>query len=224
MIDVSTIIAGVQEYARPNRYRIELFPPNTMINGGEPEESFVDSVISDAGDFLSGEQGYGDQRSIAMNCSAIALPGISYATKEIRNGSGPLTKIPYDKIYEPVTATFYTDVEYDGRRFFIDWINQINKPIGSGDKDTDTNHFGFYTDYIGGMYIYQLDAIQLPSHLVELREVYPTAVSEITLGYENADSIATYTVTFSYKTWTYKPINRQLARALAAGRDLTDFF
>ena len=213
-MDINNLISGVTEYARPNRYKIQIFPPNTMVNGTTATdkdsnyfEGLLSSFADDIGGYITGSQkGYGDQRAIDLSCSAISLPSVSYATKEMRTGSGPLYKIPYDKIFEPVTATFYVDMEYNSRRFFVDWINSIDLPIEQ--KESNGNHYQFYDNYIGGMYIYQLDQNNLPAHLIYLEEMYPTAVSEIALGYENGDSIATFTVTFTYRNWKQKEVNR----------------
>jgi len=204
-MDINNVIAGVTEYAKPNRYKVDIFPPNTMINGTTSNdkdsnyfEGLLSSFVDDIGGYVTGSQtGYGDQRAINLSCSAISFPG---------TGSGPLYKIPYDKIFEPITATFYVDIEYNSRRFFIDWINSIDLPTEQ--KQSNGNHYQFYNNYIGGMYIYQLDQNQLPSHLIYLEEMYPTAVGEIVLGYENGDQIATFTVTFTYRNWKEKSVNR----------------
>lgn len=216
-IDVNDIIAGVQEYAKGNRYKVEIFPPNALINGTTEinyigDAASLSSLVEDAGDYLTGKQGYGDLRTIALNCSQITQPGASYATKDVRTGSGPLHKMPYDKIFEPVTATFYNDAEQNGRRFFTDWFNYINKPTGS--SNPNGNHFNYYEDYIGSLYIYQLDAVQAPSHLINLEEVYPSAIGEVALAYESGDQISTYTVTFQYRNWVQKSVNRAAARLL----------
>ena len=210
MINVDNIVAGVQEYAKPNRYRVEIFPPNTMINGKKTEEGFFASLVSDVTDYVTGKQHYGDIRTINLNCSGVSMPGLSYATKEIRTASGPLYKIPYDKIFEPITATFYLDVEHNSRRLFVEWMDAINKP--SGQIEIDSNQFEFYNNYIGGMYIYQLDSNQLPSTWIDVKELYPSAISEIALAYENNAAIETFTVTFQYKTWELRDVNRLVGR------------
>lgn len=218
MVDVNSLISGVTEYAKLNRYKVDIFPPNTMINGTSQGEANVfggllESLVSDIEGYVTGTQnGYGDPRAINLSCSAVSMPGVSYATKEIRTGKGPLHKIPYDKIYEPITATFYVDIDHNTRRFFLDWINMIDQPTEQVDKDG--NHYQFYNNYIGGMYIYQLDAKQLPSHLVYVEELYPTNVGEIALAYESTDAVATFTVTFNYRRFSQKPVNRLAANIL----------
>ena len=208
---INNLIANIQEFAKPNRYEVSIFPPNTLINGNIQKLGYFEDLLKSFNDtvagYLTGEQrSYGDQRAINLSCSAISMPGLSYATKDVRTGSGPLTKVPYDKIFEPIVATFYLDVEYNNRRFFLDWMELINSP--EGQKEANSNHYEFYENYIGGMYISQTDMNGLPSHMVYLEEMYPTAISEIALGYENGDAISTFTVTFTYRDFVQKPINR----------------
>jgi hypothetical protein len=64
------------------------------------------------------------------------------------------------------------------------------------------------------MYIYQLDQNNFPAHLIYLEEMYPTAVGEIALGYENGDQVATFTVTFTYRSWKQKEVNRLASTVL----------
>lgn len=209
--NINNLISNIQEFAKPNRYEVSIFPPNAMLNGTVQKLGYFEDLLSSLNDtivgYITGEQNsYGDQRAINLSCSAISMPGVSYATKDIRNGSGPLTKMPYDKIFEPIVATFYVDIDYNNRRLFLDWMELINTP--EGQKANNSNHFQFYENYIGGMYISQLDMNGLPSHVVYLEELYPTAISEIALGYENGDAVSTFTVTFTYRNFVQKHVNR----------------
>lgn len=226
-MDINSVISGVSEYARSNRYKVEILPPNVLINGTEDDssddtnyfEDLLSSFKDEIGGYITGSQeGYGDQRAINLSCSAVSMPSVSYATKDIRQAGGPLHKIPYDKIFEPITATFYVDINYNSRRFFIDWMNIIDKPSVKG-ASSNGNHYQFYDNFIGGMLVYQLDMNQFPSHVIEFEEMYPTQVSEIALGYENSESIATFTVTFTYRSWKQKKVNRLASTLIDNVRD-----
>ena len=210
MTNINSLISTINEYARPNRFQVSIFPPNVLINGSLDKLGYFEDLLKSFNDtvasYLTGEQDYGDQRAINLSCSAISMPGMSYATKDMRTGSGPLTKVPYDKIFEPITATFYLDIEYNNRRMFLDWMEIINSPEGT--KVSNSNHYEFYENYIGGMYIEQMDMNGLPSHVIYLEEMYPTAIGEVALGYENGDAVSTFTVTFTYRDFVQKHVNR----------------
>lgn len=213
-MNINNIISSIVEYAKPNLYRVEVLAPNTMINGkvvGE-DKGFFNDLIRDLDNYVEGKVTAADARMVSLSCSTIVMPGVSYATRDVRSGSGPLTKVPYDKIYEPLTATFYNDSEHTIRKFFIQWMRGMNSTVTNSVQDG--NRYAFYNDYIGGMRVYQLDANRLPSAGVEFAEIYPTALGEVALAYESGDSIQTFTVTFNYRSWSEININRIAGRVL----------
>jgi hypothetical protein len=72
-MDINSLISGVTEYARPNRYKVDIFPPNTMINGttrNDKDSNYFEGLLTSFKDDLAGyvtgtQNGYGDQRDLS---------------------------------------------------------------------------------------------------------------------------------------------------------------
>lgn len=164
------LLQHVDIYAKPNRYRLDIGVPRVL-----------------AGNMTA----YKSLNQIGRNCSAITMPGTSVATIDHRMGNGSITKLPYDKIFNPVTATFFNDEKHKDREIFVDWNNSINNGFSST--------FEYYENYVTYITIVQLDQKHVPTAAYRLHEAYPSAVSDLQLGYDMENALETFTVTFMYR-------------------------
>ena len=186
--------AASLNFARQNRYEIEIIPPSG-INLGDHK----------------------DMRKINFNCNAAEIPGRILAVAESRT-AGPIRSQPYDRIYNPVTMGFYADENLAEWYFFNDWMDKIseksknrysqdlsvviNEDVGIGETPKKTRNFEYYNDFIGQVTIGQLDMISSQTKMVKLVEAYPVNISPIMYGYDNSDAIQTFNVTFQFREYT----------------------
>ena len=152
-------------------------------------------------------------RSALLFCDSAQLPGQSYAT--IANRSfGELRETPYDRLYEPITLSFYVDREMQVKYLFDRWMDKIANPA--------TRKYNYYDDYICNIAISVFDnyaestpgsRIDKPlrweeknneTYVVVLHEAYPKTVSAVQLDQANKD-VMKVTVTFQYKYWLSEP-------------------
>jgi hypothetical protein len=121
-----------------------------------------------------------------------AIPGRSISTSEIKYGSSFTIKKPYNQIFEDLTVTFMMDEAGYIKTFFDNWMNQVVSPVD--------NRIGYYNDYVrtGAVDIYKKNG-EL-SYSVELIDMYPINITNVDLSYNSMDTIASFTVTFAYKT------------------------
>lgn len=168
-----SLLSGIsqRQLARLNRFRVQIGIPPVM-----------QARLSD----------YKPFRFINAACTAFPMPAHQLGTFEKRAANGPLYQFPNDKIYNDVTAQFLNDSKHNERRFFLDWLESIN--------DGQSNHFEFYENYVSNINVIQLDMAQLPTAGVTLVEAYPTQVSEIAYSYETENTLATFSVTFNFRT------------------------
>ena len=152
-------------------------------------------------------------RSALLFCDSAQLPGQSYAT--VMNRSfGELRETPYDRLYEPITLSFYVDREMQVKYLFDRWMDKIASPA--------TRKYNYYDDYVCNIAISVFDNYAESSpgsrmdsplrwteknnetYVVVLHEAYPKSVSAVQLDQANKD-VMKVTVTFQYKYWLSEP-------------------
>lgn len=132
-----------------------------------------------------------------LYCDQVQLPGINYSTSA-NMSYGETREIPYGRMFDPVTMSFYVDNNMDIKRFFDSWLYSIQNP-------TDRT-FNYYNDYVKTIQIIVEDLENKEKYSVELVECYPKTVNSISLDYASKD-IMKLSVTMTYKHWKILPIN-----------------
>lgn len=132
----------------------------------------------------------------ALMCKSAQLPGLSFATNQIRTYGEPM-EIPYEKIYDNVSLTFYVDANMETKSFFDQWMDSIQL--------YSTKGFSFYDEYkttiaidVFNMEHTKDGAVKVYSVL--LHEAYPKSIQAIELDYES-QGVMLLTVNFQYKNW-----------------------
>lgn len=170
---ITALTTQTASLARPNRYKMYIGP------------------VASIGDV--------DTRNIEINCSALTMPGSSIATTDHREARGHVVKMPYDRIYNPVTATFYNSIDHEERVFFERWISSINTG--------HNNKFTFYDEFTSVINIMQLDCKHMVTNHIKLMEVYPIALSDLELGYANENAVEQFNVTFTYRHYKVQKLS-----------------
>lgn len=188
--DISKFISQVKTrgLARPSHFIVTLNTPPTL-------------SISERKEALGGDvKRYPEM--LALLCKSAQLPGLTYATNQIRTFGEPL-ELPYEKIYDNVSLTFYVDANMEVKSFFDQWVDSIQLYSNKG--------FDFYDNYKTTIMI---DVLNMGDHVstdtgsgkehkvysVLLNEAYPKSIQAIELDYENS-GVMLLTVNFQYRNW-----------------------
>ena len=137
----------------------------------------------------------GNTEALYMMCESIAFPGQNMVSSSDTLRFGPLREVINGVSYGPINASFICSPDMREKRFFERWQEQT--------MDLTTWEPKYYSDYIGGMKIYQLDKDNAATYVVELFEVYPKTITEQSLGYATNDSYQTISVELEYHHWKY---------------------
>lgn len=134
---------------------------------------------------------YTEKRNkIIAFCDQAQLPGISFSSSQVRS-YGEFREVPYEKLFEPVTLSFYVDNAMVIKNLFDDWLNLI--------QDGSTRDFNYPRDYItDSIRIIVINSQNQQRYAVELRHCFVKAVSPIQLDY-SAKDVMKVNVTISYK-------------------------
>lgn len=130
-----------------------------------------------------------DNLKRSMLCKAAALPESSMG-QAIVPFMGRQIKIAGDKTFADWTVTMINDTDFSTRRAFEQWHHAINSFEGNTGLQNPS-------DYYSDMKVKQLDRSGEVIYTYTLYQCYPTSIGEVTLGYDQNDTVEEFTVTFS---------------------------
>ena len=133
---------------------------------------------------------------ILLFCDSVQLPGANYSTVQNRI-FGEFREMPYEKLYDQISLTFYCDSDMKVKALFDDWQNIISNPV--------TRTYGYYNDYITDMFIEVQDINDNTRYAVRLQECYPKTISSIQMDMNSKD-VMKVTIGFQYKYWLASPV------------------
>ena len=131
----------------------------------------------------------------AMRCESIEFPGQNMMSSADTLRFGPQREMINGVTYGPVTATFICSPDMREKRFFERWQEQT--------IDLTTWEPKYYSDYIGGMKIFQYDRDNRATYVVEMFEVYPKTVMTQDMAYSSNDAYQTIGVELDYHHWEF---------------------
>lgn len=128
-------------------------------------------------------------RKALMFCDQIQLPGTNFSTAQNRT-FGEFRDVPYEKLYDDITLSFYVDRDMLIKEMFDKWQEHIYNPY--------TRVFNYYANYITDIKIEVQDNKDAPHYYVTLHECYPKTVGAVQLDYASKD-VMKLSVSIAYK-------------------------
>jgi len=127
--------------------------------------------------------------NIYMLCDGASIPGTTVATTEIRT-YGEIREMPYERMYENTTLSFYVDRNMVVKKFFDDWMGAIVDPV--------TREIQYYNDYITDIHMVVMDPLDSVRYGITLHEAYVKAISPVALDWSSRD-VMKLSVNINYK-------------------------
>lgn len=132
---------------------------------------------------------------LSMYCDQVQLPGLNYNT--VANASyGETREVPYGRLFDNLSLSFYVDNEMIIKKFFDDWMYTV--------QDPNDRSFNYYKNYIKDIQIQVEDTESNTKYSIMLHECYPKTIGSIQLDYASKD-VMKLNVTLAYKYW--KPVD-----------------
>lgn len=207
----SNVLSSMQGISTPSRFLVTITAPKCFNTAGDEPvaqtDSEQDEVIGD-----SAQSGF-SRVYLPFLCSAVNLPGLTLDSQDVYHyGYGYRSRMPAGQNFPDVTCTFYGDSRLLSKNFFTKWMQSIVNFNGAAPMNGTTSvngaaPFEFY--YKEGDKGYQtivdINVFDIRSETVatyKLHNAFPTAISDVSLAWENSDQLYQFTVTFSYDYWT----------------------
>jgi hypothetical protein len=161
-------------------------------------------------------------------CSSASLPGIAWATSEIRHyGYGPTEKKPYAPIFTDAELSFLSTADGKIHKFFHDWMVNISyfsldKTINGGSTGITPYAMRYPEEYQTTIEICTFDRQAKQIVRVKLLDAYPLQLNDIQYGWEAMNSIVQIPVKFTYRSWTSETLPFTRTRNVNAAGNTAD--
>ena len=157
--------------ARPNLFRVDMTFPANMNVGGP------------------------DLSKASYMCKMASLPASTIANIPVPF-RGRTLQIAGDRTFEPWSITVINDTDFDVRKAYEMWMNEINQ---------HKNNTGLTrpSSYMADMHVYQMDKNGdiIQGGRYDLRGCFPTTLGAIELDYGAENTIEEFTVEFQVQYW-----------------------
>jgi hypothetical protein len=132
-----------------------------------------------------------DLRKVMLYCDSITLPSLTVETAQAKT-FGEFREMPYNKLFDNITMSFYVDNSMQVKLLFDQWMNSIQDPI--------TRTFNYYKTYTTDLNIDVFDVAEKQRYQLVLYEAYPKSISAVQMDYSNKD-VMKLQVSMNYKYW-----------------------
>jgi len=169
MLDDFKATVGKRGFARPTLFRVEFTKiPNSLNN-----IRGINEILKD----------------LHFYSETAEVPGTQVLTQDLRYYD-LISKYAYGKTHDDLNITFRVDRDYQVKKLFDSWINSI--------YDRETGNVGYKADYTGTVQIYQVMENGYSSYAVEMDEIFPIQLAQISLGWDQAGAVIRLPVTFAF--------------------------
>lgn len=155
---------------------------------------------------LWGEGENESNTKMSFLCKAAVLPASNVPEIPVAF-RGRILKVAGDRTFDPWTVTIINDEDFGLRTSFEAWMNKLSK-LNDATGVTNPNSYmtNAYVKQLGrGKERFSTENVGNESSVLrtyKFYDIWPTNVSEITLGYDQSDSIEEFTVTFAVQYFT----------------------
>lgn len=182
-------------FAHSNRFLFNLSPPAAIANS---------------------EPYFSQREKIVLFCDSTQIPGINFSSNPVRV-YGETREVVYEKIYEPITVSFYVDKSMVVKKLFDSWILQVQGT---------TRNLNYYNDYVSRQTTLEIfDLEDQPTYSVIFYNMFPKTVAPISLDYASKD-LMKLNVTFQYEYFEVANVQSNIISnrsGLILDRQITDF-
>jgi hypothetical protein len=138
----------------------------------------------------------GDTQKFSFMCKALAIPSSKIEKVEVPYQSRNIP-VAGDRTIDDLSLTIINDKDFVVRKDFETWMNKIYSHL------TNVAEGGWHvpSSYYGTLTLTQWDREYSQSRVYNFFQIFPTEVSEITLGWGENNSIEEFTVTLAVTWW-----------------------
>lgn len=128
---------------------------------------------------------------INVFCHTCSLPQRTLLTYTHKHYGSPYL-VPYTQQYDPVTFSFYTDSNFNTRRYFEIWQGAA--------VNLSPNTMNYYNEFVSDLTITTISEESDEKYQVTLFEAFPLNIGMVDMSYSNTGA-QNISVTMAYRVW-----------------------
>lgn len=137
-----------------------------------------------------------EMEKLSFTCKATSLPASIIGKVDVPYMSRQIA-VAGDRTVDDWNITVINDVDFKVRRSFETWMNKINMHEGNKSDGGWNDPKRYYAD----AEITQFDREHNEIKKIKMRAIFPTNMSDITLGWGDNDTVEEFQVTFAVNWW-----------------------
>lgn len=126
-------------------------------------------------------------RSSSIPASTVAPCVVAYMGRDV--------KVPGDRTFDDWTVTVYNTKDMSIRKYFETWSSNILTNFHNTAPLEEENW------WMGQALVEQLDRGERVTNTYKVKGIFPTSVGDITLAYDNNNTVEEFAVTFTVNYW-----------------------
>lgn len=126
-------------------------------------------------------------RSSSIPASTVAPCVVAYMGRDV--------KVPGDRTFDDWTVTVYNTKDMSIRKYFETWSSNILMNFNNTTPLEEENW------WMGQALVEQLDRGERVTNTYKVKGIFPTSVGDITLAYDNNNTVEEFAVTFTVNYW-----------------------
>lgn len=165
-------------------------------NISEFKSNFKDSLPSNRYEMLISPPGRSGE-NLRIRTENIMLPGIAFFSVDNYSpyGNGLTYQMPYRYSPQEISVTHTVDQNGEVYQAFREWAGTITD--FGGDSKFGAYYFDQYT-VNAQINVYNRNDYNTPVIIVNLEDVYPISIDPIQMGWDQADSVAKFSVQYRF--------------------------
>lgn len=161
---------------------------------------------------------------LQYRAESVSIPGIVLDTTDVkRYGVGPREKFGTNVNFSDISVTF---IEEDGNnihKYLYRWMNSIFRFAGQSENSSPSYYTEYKDNYATRMTINVYNKTQDITESVVLEEVFPTGLSEISLGWADNNQLFKVRASFAFTRWRLNPTPDSIFNATNPSTAITGF-
>lgn len=137
-----------------------------------------------------------EMEKLSFSCKATSLPASTVAKVDVPYMSRTIV-VSGDRTIDDWNITIINDVDFKVRRAFEVWLNKLNGHEGNVAAGGWDDPKSYYAD----AEVIQFDREHQEIKKIKMKNIFPTAMAEIPLGWDTNNAVEDFQVTFAVNWW-----------------------
>lgn len=179
MLNIREFASNIARYGTlpTNRYEVLINPPTFLIGDGTTSR-------------------------LQYRAESVSIPGVTVDTADTRRwGIGPREKFGTNVNFSDIGISFLDEDGNNIHKYLYKWVNSIFRFASTNENASPTYYTEYKSSYATTITINVYNKTNDITESIELQEAFPTALSDVSLGWADNNQLFKVKASFAYSRW-----------------------